>query len=70
MELLIGNIKSKDDKNLFIDLAKRLGFSTKVLTLEDKEDIGLAKAIEEGRKSGYVSKEKVMKTLNRVIEGK
>lgn len=70
MELLIGNIKSKDDSKLFINLANRLGLTTKVLTLKDKEDIGLAMAIEEGRKSGYVSEKKVMKTLNKVIEGR
>ena len=70
MELLIENIKRKDDKILLINLANRLGLSTKVLTIEDKEDIALAKAIEEGRKSGYVSEDKVINTLNKIIEGK
>ena len=69
MELVIKDIKSTQDLKLFTELAKRLGLKTAKLSLEEKEDIGLAIAIEKGGKSGYVAEEKVMKTL-RNIQGK
>jgi hypothetical protein len=69
MELLIRNIKAKADIKLISELAERLGLITTQLTLEEKEEIGLALAIDEGRKSGYVSEKTVMKTL-RKIQGK
>ncbi len=69
MELVIKDIKSAEDLKLFTGLASRLGLKTAKLTLQEKEDIGLAKAIDKGRKSGYVSESSVLKTL-RKIQGK
>ena len=66
MELIIENIKSGADKKLLVDIAKRLGLSSKVLTKQEKEDIALAKAIDEGRKSGYEDEKTVLKTLNNI----
>ncbi|HTA26488.1 MAG TPA: hypothetical protein VK809_01775 [Bacteroidia bacterium] len=66
MELLIRNIKAKADIKLISELAERLGLMTTQLTLEEKEEIGLALAIEEGRKSGYVSEKNVMKTFRKI----
>ena len=65
MELVIRNIKSKQDIKLFAELAKRLGLKTSELSLEEMEDIALGRAMEEGRKSGYVSEQTVMKTLRK-----
>lgn len=70
MELLIRNIKAKGDIKLISELAARLGLKTSQLSLEEKEDIGLAIAIKEGRKSGYVSEETVMKTLRNIQKKK
>ena len=47
-------------------LAKRLGYTTAKFSLEGKEDIGLAIAIEKGRKSGYVAEESIMKTFHKI----
>lgn len=69
MELLISNIKAKQDMKLLSELAARLGLKITKLSLEEKENIGLSIAIEEGRKSGYVSEKTVLKTL-RNIQGK
>jgi hypothetical protein len=66
MELLISNIKAKQDIKLFTELAQRLGLKAAQLSLEEKEDIGLALAIEEGRKSGFVPEEKIMRTLRKI----
>ena len=69
MELIIKGIKSVEDVRLFTGLAKRLGLKTTKLSSEEKEDIGLAIAIEKGRKTGYVAEETIMKTL-RNVQGK
>lgn len=70
MELLIRNIKAKKDIKLIRELAERLGLKTSELSLEEKEDIGLALVIEEDRKSGYVSEETVVKTLHNIRKKK
>jgi len=66
MELIIKDIKSVEDVKLFTGLAKRLGLKTTKLSLEEKENIGLAIAIEKGRKSGYVSEDAVLGTLHKI----
>ena len=66
MELIIKDIKSAEDIKLFTGLAKRLGLKTTKLSLEDKEDIGLAIAIEKGRKSGYAGEDRVMAALHKI----
>ena len=68
MELVIKDIKSAKDIKLFTELANRLGLKAAKLTAEEKEDIGMAMAIQKGRKSGYVSEEAVLKTLRAIKE--
>lgn len=66
--IMNGIIISSDDKaeiKLFVQLAKRLGIKSKVLSEEEMLDLGLLTAMKEGRKSGYVSKEEIDKKLNR-----
>ena len=63
MELLIKNIESREDLKLFTELAKRPGLKTSKLSLQEKEEIGLATAVEKSRKTGYVSDESILKTL-------
>ncbi|MFI5163634.1 MAG: hypothetical protein ACHQHP_00125 [Bacteroidia bacterium] len=69
MDLVIKNISSKEDINLFSQLAKRLRLKISRLSLEEKEDIALGFAIEEAKSSGFVAEEEVMYTL-RKIQGK
>jgi hypothetical protein len=69
MDLVIKNINSKTDIKFFNELAKRLGLKTAELSLEEKEDIAMGKAIEEGLKSGFSDEASVLKTL-RKIQGK
>ena len=57
--IMNGIIISTDDKEeikLFVQLAKRLGIKSKVLSEEEMLDLGLLNAMKEGKKSGYVSK--------------
>ena len=63
MESLIIDIKSKDDLKFFAELAKKMGFKSRVLSLEEKEDIGMLKAIKEGATGDYVTKESVLKAI-------
>jgi hypothetical protein len=47
MELLIENITAKRDRQMLMGLIKRLGFSYRELSKEEKEDMALGKAIEQ-----------------------
>ncbi len=62
METLVIDVNSKEDKKVFTTLAKRLHLKMRVITQSEKEDLGLALAIEEGLKSGYVDEKTVMNT--------
>ena len=65
MESLVINIKSKKDAKFFAELAEKMGFKSHILSLEEKEDIGLARAIKEGATGNYVSKEIILKALRK-----
>ena len=69
MDLVIKNISSKEDINLFSQLAKRLHLKIAQLSLEEKEDIALGLAIEDAKSSGFVAEAEVLYTL-RKIQGK
>ncbi len=58
-------LTSGSNKNLqiLIELAKKLGMKTKVLTEEQLEDIGLIKAIKHGRTETFVDTEKFISGL-------
>jgi hypothetical protein len=64
MESLVITPGNKQDSKLLKSIAKKMGFRFQVLTDQDKEDIALLKAMMEGRKTKFVSKETIMKTLN------
>jgi hypothetical protein len=61
METVIISTNNKSDMRLLVGLAKKIGAFTKKLTSEEVEDWQLAEKIEEGLKTGDVSKNAVMK---------
>ena len=63
MKTIVINAPTVGDLKLFIDLSRRLGLASRILTDEEKEDIGLLKAMLEGRKTKLVSRASVMKKL-------
>lgn len=65
MQTVLINTKTKAESNLFVELAKKMGFETKVLTEEDKEDIGLLRAMMEARKTKLISRKTVMNNLKK-----
>jgi len=65
MESIIINIPSKKELKFLTELAEKLGFASRKLTEQEKEDIALTKAIHEARKGDFVSRESVMKALKK-----
>lgn len=65
MNGLVITSTNKTDLKLFTDLAIRIGISFKTLSDEDLLDIGLLNAMEDGKKTKFVSKEKIMKKLKK-----
>jgi hypothetical protein len=63
MEGVILHTDSSKDLELIIQLAKKLGISTKKLTKDEIEDYGLSSAINEGRTGEYIDTEIFTKEL-------
>ena len=66
MTTLVINAKSKSDLKFIAELAKKLGLYAKMLSTEEREDIALCRAIEEGLKTKKVSEKTIMKTLKKL----
>ncbi|MEI6898902.1 MAG: hypothetical protein WCL00_03410 [Bacteroidota bacterium] len=62
---LIITSKSKTDLKLFSELARRIGVKARSVSDEEILDLGLLKAMEEGRKTKFVSRDSVMKKLKK-----
>lgn len=54
MQIALINGKSESDLKLLINLAKKLGLKTEILSRGEVEDIGLGFAIKEGRTKKYI----------------
>ena len=65
METLIIKPKDKAELNFFLDLAKRLGTTTK--TYEEMQDEQLLKAMEQNMKTRKTDKMKVLDTLENIL---
>ena len=65
MQAVIIQSKSKSNLKLLMELAKKLGMTSRSLTEEEKEDIGFLKAMEEGKNSGRASEKSVFDALMR-----
>jgi hypothetical protein len=63
MQVIVLDSPSKSKYKLLMGMAKELGCNPKELTDEEIEDLGLYRAMQEGKKGGYVSRDVVMKTL-------
>lgn len=65
MDSIIIKPRDKKEFDFFVELAKRLGVDIK--TVEDTLDEQLLAAMEENKKTGYVEKEKVLKTIQNIL---
>ena len=64
MKTIVVNIPNRDE-NLFISLFQKLKLKTRVLTEEEREEMAMAKWIDEGINSGEVSKKVIYQTLRK-----
>jgi hypothetical protein len=55
--------KSKKDIHLLMTIAEKMGVTAKLLTKEDMKDLGLAKAIIEGKTGEFVDTNEFLKSL-------
>ncbi len=65
METLLIKSRSKKASQLLMDLSKQMGMKFKKIDDKDLENYFIKKNIDEGRKSGYSSREKVMNALKK-----
>ena len=65
MDTLILKSRSKDDLQLFFTLAEKAGIIARFLSKDEKEDIALARAIDEGRTGEYVDTDEFIKELRK-----
>ncbi|HEY8928784.1 MAG TPA: hypothetical protein VIM55_06320 [Mucilaginibacter sp.] len=63
MESIIINPKTKNEAKFITALLEKMNISSKVITDEEKEDMGLLKLMEEVDRSDKVSFEEVMQKL-------
>ena len=60
MQTAILKSESSSDLKLLLELAKKLGIKSKILTSNEVEEIGLAQAIKEGHTNDYVDTEEFL----------
>lgn len=65
MKTLVVTPKDNKDFTFLSELLKKLGFEPHILYDEDKEDMGLLKAMLKEKKGDYVTEREVMKTLKK-----
>ena len=65
MEAAIINSESKSDLVLLLNLAKKLGIKTKMLTKQEMEDIGLGYAMLEADRGEYVDEKLIPDKLSK-----
>ena len=65
METLVIQSESKEKIKLLLELSRQLKVTHKKLSKSELEDFVLARLIDEGRKSGYTSKQAVLKILRK-----
>lgn len=65
MEIIIVNAKNKTELQLISDILKKMRVGMRVLTIEEREDLGLIKLMKEADRIKTVSREKIMEKLGR-----
>jgi hypothetical protein len=55
----------KSSLTIFVELAKKLTLKSKTLSAEEIEELGLTRAIDEGRETPFVSKSSIIEKLKK-----
>lgn len=64
MESIVITPKSKDEAKIITDLLAKLNITSKVISDEEKEDLGLLLMMKEADRNDKVSRDEIMKKLN------
>lgn len=65
MKSLILTTEKDSELKLLKSLVEKLGMKTHLISKEEKEDIGLYKAMLEGKRGDYVKEEVILKELRK-----
>ena len=65
MTTIVINIKDNAELKLLSEMLKKMRISMKLLTVEDREDLGLIKLMKDADRTKKVSRSKVMDKLGR-----
>jgi len=64
MESIVISPKTKDEAKLITDLLQKMNISSKIITDEEKEDMGLVMMMKETDMDDLVSREEIMQKLS------
>jgi len=64
MKRLILSPENEQELTFLKQLLDKMGVKTEELTEEDIEELGLLRAMEEGKKGDYIEENEIRKTLN------
>jgi hypothetical protein len=65
METAVLQSKSKSDLKLLVEIARKFGITIKILSEEEKEEMGLLHAMKLGRTGKYVDTDTFVKKLRK-----
>lgn len=68
METALLKSKSRLDLLLLLDIAKKIGMQTTILTADEIEDMGLGRAIQKGRTGEFLDEKEFMRKLKKRAE--
>lgn len=63
MKTIVVELNDKSEFNIFLELIKKFKLKAKILSREDKEDIGLLKLMNEADRNKKVSENTIIKKL-------
>lgn len=64
MQKAILESESLSDLKLLLDLAKKIGIKSKILSVQEIEEIGMANAIKNGRTDEYIDTNEFLKKIS------
>ncbi len=64
MQKAVLESESVSDLKLLLDLAKKLGIKSKILSMDEIEEIGMANAIKIGQTSEYIDTNEFLKKIS------
>jgi len=65
MQTVILNSESKEDIKLLLDLARKIGINSRILTETEIEEIGLANSMRMGRTNDYIDNTTFLQKLRK-----